>query len=560
MKFPKVKSPSNYTVIDITDRMWEDVPSEYQQLVKVMGEDKINALLIKENIEDHTYIDENGQEIPFKLDVKFQSWITGRGIGKTWWPIVMALYKTIMLKKTYNAGWLNKQIGDIPSSVQQGMKVLGDLSLEYNINWYDYVSTNTSMTGGFLRMYDRDVEQMKKLQGGIYQSNAIMFDSFETIDRLAKRNPTKGHNEDVFADEIVSHNQRELPPDAREWNDKKKSIKASWLKYATDNGLANCFYTFANRWDEKHPDINEAEEIIPYADVRPWFLEDLANNHIKFFYVVELKKIIVYATKFNALRIRINDALVDQLLEAAKLAIEEDDKYQLAAILGEAYEGADTNEYTYRHSMPHPDKFKYGVVEGAKEALYVSIDLDPNVEFVVSIGNKVMVGAVSHSNTYDTVYLPCDFKGRSPLPQERDALIEQIIDAIWIVQAENGLPIQQIFVDDNTGFFITEMMEALPNVFISKPIEKKDDFNILTRQSYFQNFIRTRLHFADTAGNRRLIEEFWNCKNSLTTPNKRDEGAGVNMLNGINAWEYKEVYTQYSFYDENYQPIKQFID
>lgn len=116
-----------------------------------------------------------------------------------------------------------------------------------------------------------------------------------------------------------------------------------------------------------------------------------------------------------------------------------------------------------------------------------------------------------------------------------NAIIEQIIDAIYLVQIEYGLLVQSMFVDDNFGFFISDLQDAIPNLFITKPIEKKDDFNILTRQRYFNQHINTRLHFADTVGNRRLIQEFWACKTDPNKLDKRDESSGVNMLNGINA-------------------------
>lgn len=554
------KIEKTYTVIDITDRMWDGVPKAYEPLIDIMGVDKINSLLLKDNKEEHFFreYDENGEAIntPFTLDVAFWTWITGRGIGKTWWPFAMAYYKSKVLGMHYNMGWLNKQVNDIPSSVLQGQKVLADLVAEYNIDYYSSVGTNTSMSGGYIRIYEGTAEEAKKT-GQTYRNNSVLVDSFDNLDRLSKRNPTRHYIEDVFADEIVSHNQRELPPSLPEWKDHKSSIKASWLKFAEDGGLPNALWTFCNRWDERHPEITEAEAIMPYNIARSWFLEDAANNHIKFYYVLELKKIIVYATKFNALKIRSNPVLTEQLMVKLEKALNEDDRYQIAAILGESYEGHDSNDYTYRGSMSEPDKFRYGLASGRKEPLFVSVDIDPNHEFVVNITGGVWVGDKLHSNCYDTIYIPCNFKGRTPLKSEVNAIIEQIIDAIYLVQIEYGLLVQSMFVDDNFGFFISDLQDAIPNLFITKPIEKKDDFNILTRQRYFNQHINTRLHFADTVGNRRLIQEFWACKTDPNKLDKRDESSGVNMLNGINAWEYSNVMIQYSFISSIYQPIKE---
>lgn len=542
-----------------------EITEPFLQLAKMIGKEKVVMLNLHKINPIITYTDEFGHRHTLEFELIKRYWITGRGIGKSWWPHLSFAYEA-KLGMQEDAAFLVKDANEVPAPVRASKKVFDEVYQQYGIDYSSYHTTNETQTSGFSKMYSIPFEETKKNKN--YSTRIMLAGSFEALTKLAHRVNEAGNITRVYADELVSHNAKGARIKDEKWfDDYETSIYGSLFKKAMDKGLPYCFDAFMNKWDRKFPVISYADKYVDYTNkVRPYFLDDPINNHYMAFYIIEDKTMIVNASKFNSMVIRDEEERQLDLQTKLRDAIRDNNGYWIAAILGETYEGAEiSDEYVYRNSIP--EDYEYGLVEGSKEPVIdIGIDVDPNKIVVISASQLVWYNKEPHINVFPQYSIPVNFKGRYPTKEEIEQLCNQILEEISNYSMMYGLYIRSVSIDDNFGWLVgsvegVALENGIEGITFDKPRQKKDDWNILTRQLFFNKFFpRGNIHFCDDESMEDLLMEFKEKRKQSSRSgefklvNKREDGDD----HKINAWEYSILQHQYAFYGiDGYEPVQQ---
>ena len=538
-------------------------------LSNMIGKEKVVALNMHKVKWKVFYIRNKGTAYEEKVYVDIamikRYWITGRGIGKSWWPHTNFNYES-KLGIMEDSAFLVKALNEASFPVRASLAVAEEVEELYNINFEQYITRNETQQSGFIKHYDIPYEDTRKTKN--FKKRTMLSGSFEALTKLAHRVNEVRKITRVYADELVSHKSGEIPPDKETWfEDYEKSIFGSLFKKAKDTLSSYCFDAFMNKWDKNFPVIEYADSLIDYDGfVKNWYMEDLVNNNFIMFYVVQDRTAIINASKFNSMVIRANKDRQDDLLSKAKKAIDTDDQYALAEILGDVYEGAEIGkDFIYRNSIQ--EDFEYGIIDGSKEPIVdIGIDIDPNKVIEIAASQLVWVGNEPHINTYALKSIPINFKGRYPTKDEQDNINKEILESISEITLDAGLYVRNVMIDDNFGWIVGGVEglaheNGIYDIVFDKPRQKKDEWNILTRQLFFNKFMaRGNLHFIDDHSTRELLTDFKNIKkqkvsaaNAFRSVNKRQDGND----HKINAWEYSLQYFKDAFYGvDDFMPVK----